>query len=55
MSVSWEDLAAGLPVHADEVMASHPGQPAVAEQDRTHAAGLPAVDRGVPDDEKYAC
>jgi hypothetical protein len=38
------DLAADL--HSREVMASHEGQPPIAVQDKTHGAGLPAVDRG---------
>jgi hypothetical protein len=32
--------------HRQEVMASHEGRPTVAQQDRTHGAGLPAEDRG---------
>jgi hypothetical protein len=51
---SWEALCGDLPDHAAEVMASHPGQPTLAEQDRTHGAGMPAADHGVPDGEKYA-
>jgi hypothetical protein len=50
---SFDDLAAGLPVHEDELMASHQGQPTVAEQDRTHGAGIPAEDRGTDDRTKY--
>lgn len=42
----WADLAGSLPTHDGEVMASHEGQPTVAEQDRTHGAGLPDVDLG---------
>ena len=53
MSVSWEDLAAGLPVHQDEVMAAHQGAPTVTVQDQTHGAPAPAEDRGVPDGQKY--
>jgi len=36
-------------------MAAHGGQPSIAEQDRTHGAGLPDVDTSVADNEKYAC
>ena len=54
MSVSWEDLAAGLPVHQDEVMAAHQGAPSVAVQDVTHGAPAPAEDRGMDDHAKYA-
>jgi hypothetical protein len=32
--------------HHREVMAAHSGQPTIAEQDRTHGAGLPPVDHG---------
>jgi hypothetical protein len=42
----WEALAGGLPTHASELMASHEGQPTVAEQDQTHSPGLPDVDKG---------
>jgi len=54
VSVSWEDLAAGLPVHQDEVMAAHQGAPSVAVQDVTHGAPAPAEDRGMDDHAKYA-
>jgi hypothetical protein len=50
---SWAELCGDLPDHAAEVMSSHPGQPTAAEQDRTHGAGMPAVDLGTPDNEKY--
>jgi hypothetical protein len=51
---SWAELCGDLPSHQDEVMAaSHPGAPSISEQDRTHGAGMPAEDRGVPDEEKY--
>jgi hypothetical protein len=49
VSVSWESLCGSLPSHQDEVMAAHTGLPTVAEQDRTHGAGLPAEDRGGDD------
>jgi hypothetical protein len=42
-----------LPDHDTEVMAAHSGQPSIETQDKTHGAGIPAVDRGVPDAEKY--
>ena len=48
-------LTPDLPQHADEVMAAHEGQPSMAEQARTHGAGLPAVDEGIDDQSKYAC
>lgn len=44
---SFSDLCGSLPDHHSEVMASHSGQPTIAEQDRTHGAGLPAPDHGV--------
>jgi hypothetical protein len=50
----WDELAAGLPVHEDEVMAAHTGLPSIAEQDRTHGAGIPAEDRGEDDRAKLA-
>lgn len=43
---SWAALAGGLPTHDDEVRAAHEGRPTMAEQDRTHGAGMPAEDRG---------
>jgi hypothetical protein len=46
MSVSWEDLAAGLPTHGDEIMAAHQGAPSIAWQDEHNGAGLPDVDHG---------
>lgn len=50
---SWADLAGSLPVHDDEVMSAHDGQPSISVQDKTHGAGLPAVDLGQDDQEKY--
>jgi hypothetical protein len=44
VSVSWDDFDG--PRHEDEVMAGYRPSPTVAEQDRTHGAGIPAVDRG---------
>jgi hypothetical protein len=52
---SFDDLRGGLPGHADELMTAHEGQPTVEVQDRTHGAGLPAVDNGPDDDTKYSC
>ncbi len=52
---TWDQLAGTLPVHADEVMAAHQGQPGIAEQDRTHGAGIPAADNGMTDADKYGC
>lgn len=49
----FEAISPGLPSHAHEVTASHEGQPTVEVQDRTHGAGLPAVDNGPDDDTKY--
>jgi hypothetical protein len=51
---AWEALCGDLPDHAAEVMSSHPGQPTVEEQDRTHGAGAPAPDHGTGDQAKYA-
>ena len=42
---SWSDLAGSLPTHQDEVMASHEGQPTVAEQEADGRL-LAAVDLG---------
>ena len=44
----------GLPDHDTEVMAAHEGRPTVAEQALTHGAGVPDIDHGVPDAQKYA-
>ena len=41
-----EYVPAQLPGHEQELLAAHEGRPTVAEQDRTHGAGLPAPDRG---------
>ncbi len=49
----FADLCGDLPDHAGEVLASHSGQPTIAEQDRTHGAGLPAADHGASDQQKY--
>ena len=53
MSVSWVDLAAGLPTHQDEVMAAHQGRPTMAVQDETHGAPAPEPDLGMDDHAKY--
>ena len=50
---TFADLCGGLPDHHGEVMTGHSGQPTVAEQDRTHGAGIPAVDHGMSDQAKY--
>lgn len=50
---SWEDLADGLPTHHGEVMAAHEGRPTLAEQDKSHGAGLPAADNGADETQKY--
>ena len=50
---TWPGLAGGLPTHWDEVMAAHTGRPVLAEQDRTHGAGIPAADRGADEKAKY--
>jgi hypothetical protein len=42
----WAELCGDLPEHGDEVMAAYGGQPTMAEQGRTHGAGIPAEDRG---------
>ena len=44
---TFDELCGALPSHHEEVLASHSGQPTIAEQDRTHGAGLPAPDHGV--------
>ena len=36
----------GMSLHQDEVIAALQGQPSIAEQARTHGAGIPAEDRG---------
>jgi hypothetical protein len=54
VSVSWEDLAAGLPTHQDELETAHQGAPSLAVQDATHGAPAPAEDRGMDDHAKYA-
>jgi hypothetical protein len=38
-----------LPTHQDELMSAHEGRPTVAEQNVTHGAGIPAVDKGCED------
>lgn len=44
--MSFDDIDDGLR-HRDEIMGAHdPNSPPIAVQDRTHGAGLPAVDRG---------
>jgi hypothetical protein len=48
--MSWEDLCGDLPDHPAAMAARDLGRPTVAEQDRTHGAGLPAADDG-PDPE----
>lgn len=50
---SFAGLCGSLPGHHTEVMTAHEGRPTVAEQDRTHGAGLPAEDRGMSDQQKY--
>jgi hypothetical protein len=49
----WAELCGALPDHASEVMAGYRPSPTIAEQDRTHGAGLPAEDRGHSGQEKY--
>jgi hypothetical protein len=44
---TFDDLCGSLPSHHSEVMTAHEGRPTVAEQDRTHGAGLPPADHGV--------
>lgn len=51
--LSWEDLAAGLPTHAGEVMTAHQGAPSIAEQSATHGAPLPEPNLGEDDAAKY--
>ena len=45
-TLSWADLAGGLPTHDDEVRAAHEGRPTVGQQDARNGAGMPAEDRG---------
>jgi len=35
-----------MSLHQDEAIAALQGQPSIAEQARTHGAGIPAEDRG---------
>lgn len=53
MSAGWADLADGLPVHQDEVMAAHGCQPSMGAQSRTHGVPRPAEDRGLSDEARY--
>jgi hypothetical protein len=39
--------------HDDEIKAGYRPSPTLAEQDRTHGAGLPAEDCGMSDEAKY--
>ena len=50
----WRDLAGDLPVHQDELMSAHGGQPTMQVQDITHGAGRPGVDNGTDEAAKYA-
>jgi hypothetical protein len=52
---TWDDVAAGLPVHDDEVMSSHDGRPSIEVQNTSHGAGTPAPDHGASEQEKYGC
>ncbi len=47
--------AAELADHEAAMATGHEGRPTVAEQDRTHGAGLPEPDLGINDVAKYAC
>jgi hypothetical protein len=49
----FEAISPGLPAHEAEVMAAHTGEPSMETQARTHGAGLPPVDLGVSDADKY--
>jgi hypothetical protein len=44
---TFDGLCGSLPDHATEVMAGYRPSPTIAEQDRTHGAGIPAVDNGL--------
>jgi hypothetical protein len=46
--VAPEYAPAALPTHQDELAVAHEGRPTLAEQDKTHSPGLPAVDLGKP-------
>ena len=51
----WSALCGALPSHQDALMDGYHPQPTIAEQNSTHGAGMPAVDRGWPSDKaKYA-
>jgi hypothetical protein len=50
---TFGDLCGGLPDHHSELMTGAKFTPTIQEQDRTHGAGLPAVDRGLYDKTKY--
>ena len=50
---TFDEVDPGAPRHEDEVMAGYRPSPTIAEQDRTHGAGLPAEDRGCGDEAKY--
>jgi hypothetical protein len=52
-AAAFEAISPDLPAHDAELMTSHEGQPTVEVQARTHGAGMPAEDLGVPDDTKY--
>jgi hypothetical protein len=52
-NAAFEAISPGLPSHQDEVMAGYRPQPSIAEQDRTHGAGIPAVDLGQDEQAKY--
>jgi hypothetical protein len=44
---SWDSLCGSLPSHQDALMDSYGGgEPSIAVQDKSHGAGIPAVDRG---------
>jgi hypothetical protein len=52
---TFDEIDPGVPRHHDEVMAGYRPSPTIAEQDRTHGAGIPAVDNGADDRTKYSC
>jgi hypothetical protein len=49
----WSALCGALPSHQDALMDGYHPDPSIAEQDRTHGAGTPAVDRGLTEEQKY--
>jgi len=49
----FDALRGPLPSHQDAVMDGYHPVPTVAEQNASHGAGTPAVDRGATEAQKY--